>query len=110
MITVTEKALAKLIEIRPDLRSNLWVRVVGGGCSGMSYDLKFHDYTIPLGDAVQVIIGGVLNPLIVMIDKKSALFLNGTVLDFSDGLDGRGFEFHNPNSKRTCGCGNSFCV
>jgi iron-sulfur cluster assembly protein len=110
MITITDKAYAKLVELRKSERDVLWVSVIGGGCSGMSYRLDFRDYKFPGGDATQFILGNFLNPLIVMIDKKSQLFLVGVSLDFSDGLDGRGFEFHNPNSKRTCGCGTSFNV
>lgn len=81
----------------------LRVRVVGGGCSGMSYKLDFE--TTPPGDQDQVF---EQNGVSVVIDKKSLLFLQGTVLDFSDGLQGKGFEFTNPNAKRTCGCGSSF--
>ena len=80
------------------------VQVVGGGCSGMSYKLGFEkDAPKPTDKQFEF-----ENGLKILIDSKSLLFLNGTELDFSDGLNGTGFVFNNPNAKRTCGCGNSF--
>lgn len=83
----------------------LRVRVVGGGCSGMSYKLDF-EQTGPGADDHAFDVDGIR----VHVDKKSALYLKGMTLDFSGGLNGKGFEFNNPNAKRTCGCGTSFSV
>lgn len=81
----------------------LRVQVVGGGCSGMSYKLGFD--ADPANDKDKVF---EKDGVKLVIDSKSLLFLAGTTLDFSDGLNGKGFVFENPNAKRTCGCGNSF--
>ncbi|MEX0601819.1 MAG: iron-sulfur cluster assembly accessory protein, partial [Bacteroidota bacterium] len=82
----------------------LRVGVKGGGCSGMSYVLAF-DENPREGDSV-LQIGG----LTVHVDPKSMFYLSGTTLDFSEGLNGRGFVFNNPNASKTCGCGSSFGV
>lgn len=82
--------------------SMLRVSVVGGGCSGLSYKMAFEekpaegDKTVEFGD------------LRVIVDPRSALFLQGIVIDFVDGLNGSGFTYENPNAKRSCGCGTSF--
>ena len=107
MITVTEKAKSKAIELmsvenRPD--SFIRVGVEGGGCSGLSYKLEF-DNQMKEGDKVFEDKG-----MKIVCDRKSFLYLVGTELDFSDGLNGKGFQFHNPNASRTCGCGESFAV
>lgn len=78
--------------------------VKGGGCSGMSYVLAF-DEKPRQGDETFVMEG-----ITVYVDPKSLFYLSGTTLDFSDGLNGRGFVFNNPNAARTCGCGSSFGV
>lgn len=80
----------------------LRVSVVGGGCSGLSYKMSFDEAVQP-GDHVIETFG-----LKVALDPKSMLFLKGTQLDFSDGLNGQGFVFNNPNAKSSCGCGSSF--
>lgn len=80
------------------------VGVEGGGCSGLTYQLKF-DTELKENDKVFEDKG-----LKLIVDKKSFLYLVGTELDFSDGLNGKGFQFHNPNASRTCGCGESFSV
>ena len=109
MIDVTENAIAQIkrIKTRDSLEENTYLRVkvVGGGCSGMSYNLDFEKESITENDQ-EFDVNGVK----IVVDKKSLLFLNGTKLDFSDGLNGSGFEFVNPNAKRTCGCGSSFAV
>ena len=109
MITVTEKALKEIRRIQEADTSaqgtNLRVQVVGGGCSGMSYKLGFDSVAPASGDKVFEWDGVKL-----IIDAKSFLFLSGTELDFTDGLNGQGFVFKNPNAKRTCGCGSSFSV
>ena len=108
MITITEKAKNRITEIKKeegytDLH-NIRVSVKGGGCSGLMYDLTF-DETIQPSDQVFEDQG-----VKILVDKKSLLYLLGTTLDFSDGLNGKGFQFINPNASRTCGCGESFSV
>jgi iron-sulfur cluster assembly protein len=110
MITVSQKALQHIIElmmesnITPDSH-HLRVGVKGGGCSGLSYVMDF-DTTIESTDETVEIDGG----LKVVIDRKSVLYLYGTELDYSDGLNGKGFQWGNPNASRTCGCGESFAL
>ena len=107
MIKVTEKALKEIRRIQSQdpagNEGNLRVQVVGGGCSGMSYKLGFDKE--PAGASDKIFDQGDIK---ILIDSKSFLFLSGTELDFSDGLNGTGFVFNNPNAKRTCGCGTSF--
>ena len=83
--------------------SFLRLGVKGGGCSGYSYVLQF-DTTAREDDAVV----GRADGIEVRVDPKSSTFLEGMVLDFSEGLGGKGFEFVNPNAKSSCGCGQSF--
>jgi len=108
MVTVTEIAKNKIIELRQKdgLTGEHGVRVAveGGGCSGLMYDLKF-DFETRANDHIFED-----NGIKVFVDKKSLLYLIGTELDFSDGLNGKGFQFKNPNATRTCGCGESFAV
>ena len=80
------------------------VAVKGGGCSGLAYDLAI---TTEERDTDKVV---EQHGIKVMVDKKSYIFLVGTELEFSDGLNGKGFVFVNPNAKKTCGCGTSFSV
>lgn len=108
MITVTENAKNKAVELmrqenRPE-ESFIRVGVEGGGCSGLSYKLEF-DHQLRDDDKVFEDKG-----VRIVCDKKSFLYLVGTQLDFSDGLNGKGFTFNNPNASRTCGCGESFAV
>jgi iron-sulfur cluster assembly protein len=108
MVTVTDLAAHKIKELRDKegLSDNYNVRVAveGGGCSGLMYNLDFASQPQP-NDMVFEDKG-----IKVMVDKKSILYLAGTELDFSDGLNGKGFQFKNPNASRTCGCGESFAV
>ena len=108
MITVSEKARVKLMELRvsegKNDNHNIRVSVKGGGCSGLMYDLGFDAETKPADQIFED------KGIKILIDKKSLLYLAGTVLDFSDGLNGKGFQFVNPNASRTCGCGESFAV
>ena len=110
MITVSEKALLHVINlmmesgITPDSH-HLRVGVKGGGCSGLSYVMDF-DTTIDSTDDIIEVDGG----LKVVIDRKSVLYLYGTELNYSDGLNGKGFQWENPNASRTCGCGESFAL
>ena len=107
MIEVTESAKNRIIELRKQegqSQSHIRVAVKGGGCSGLMYDLEFE--TKPHeGDEVFED-----NDIKIFVDKRSMLYLLGTKLDFSDGLNGKGFQFINPNASRTCGCGESFAV
>ena len=108
MISVTDKAKERIIELRSKEgftdEYNIRVAVEGGGCSGLMYNLDF-DTSLRPNDQVFEDKG-----IKILVDKKSLLYLLGTVLDFSDGLNGKGFQFINPNASRTCGCGESFAV
>ena len=108
MIKISEKAILRLNELKITEKYNsdfsLRVLVKGGGCSGLMYDLMF-DNQISDTDKVFEDAG-----IKIIIDKKSLFYLIGTELDFSDGLNGKGFEFKNPNASRTCGCGESFSL
>ena len=108
MITITPQALTKIHELKAEecLDESYFIRVsvVGGGCSGLSYKLDF-DNEDKEGDQVFESEG-----VKIVCDMKSFLYLCGTELDFSDGLNGKGFNFINPNATRTCGCGESFAV
>ncbi len=83
---------------------SLRVAVKGGGCSGLTYDLDVDDEQRDTDRVIEQ------RGVTIMIDKKSYIFLAGTVLDYSGGLNGKGFVFSNPNAKTTCGCGTSFSV
>jgi iron-sulfur cluster assembly protein len=109
MITIEETALEHIIQlmmeggITPDTHL-LRVGVKGGGCSGLSYVMDFDDKIESTDEVVD------LGPLKVVMDKKSVLYLYGTELQYSGGLNGKGFHWVNPNASRTCGCGESFAV
>ena len=107
MVTISEgaaKKLNSLIEESGFKTPFVRVAVKGGGCSGLSYDLSF-DTDQQTGDTLAE-----NNGVKILIDMKSLLYLFGTELDFSDGLNGKGFQFINPNASRTCGCGESFAL
>ena len=107
MITVTESASLKvksLIEESVFQTPYLRVGVKGGGCSGLAYDLSF-DTESKDGDELFE-----NNGVKILVDRKSLLYLLGTELDYTDGLNGKGFQFINPQASRTCGCGESFAV
>lgn len=101
MITISPKAIEELHRLKPF--PTIRVSIKGGGCSGMTYHLEF-DNSKPLESDKFYTENGIL----LVVDVKSHLYLDGTELDFTDGLNGTGFVFNNPNAKRTCGCGNSF--
>jgi iron-sulfur cluster assembly protein len=109
-ILVSDKAkskVKKLMEdagIADDPNYFLRVGVVGGGCSGLSYKLDFDNEQKPMDQVFED------NGVKVVTDLKSFLYLVNTELDFSDGLNGKGFYFNNPNASRSCGCGESFAV
>ena len=107
MITVTESAKEQAIKLMNEenlINPFIRVGVKGGGCSGLSYDLSFDD-KLNEGDQEFEDKG-----VKIVCDKKSFLYLLGTELDYSGGLNGKGFTFNNPNASRTCGCGESFSV
>ena len=109
-IYVSDKAKSKVIQLMTDAgilndpSYFLRVGVVGGGCSGLSYKLDFDNEPKPMDQVFED------NGMKVVTDLKSFLYLVNTTLDFSDGLNGKGFYFSNPNASRTCGCGESFAV
>ncbi len=116
MIEITEAAIEKIQTLQGEdqlkvllagqgvpLPAPLRVGVRPGGCSGFSYDLFFDMKGEQLNDEVADIAG-----IIVLIDHESARLLEGATLDYREGLQGAGFKFTNPNSSRTCGCGESF--
>ena len=107
MITVTDSAKDQAIKLmKEDGKPNLFIRVgvEGGGCSGLMYQLKFDNEEKEGDKSFED------NGIKVVVDKKSFLYLIGTSLDFSGGLNGKGFVFNNPNAGRTCGCGESFSI
>ena len=109
-VAISEKAAEKIkyFALKDGIDDNVGVRVAvkGGGCSGLTYDLKIS------GDLVHTDTEKVVEQhgVKVIVDKKSYIYLVGTELDFSDGLNGKGFVFENPNAKKACGCGTSFSV
>jgi iron-sulfur cluster assembly protein len=107
MIKVSENAKNEAIKLMAaDHMENGFIRVgvKGGGCSGLMYDLKFDNQAQPDDKVFED------NGIKVVVDKKSYLYLLGTELDYSGGLNGKGFVFVNPNASRTCGCGESFSI
>lgn len=109
-IHVSEKAKQKIQQlmqeagVADDTSYFVRVGVVGGGCSGLSYKLDFDNDQKPTDQVFEN------NGVKVVTDLKSFLYLVNTVLEFSEGLNGKGFYFNNPNASRTCGCGESFAV
>lgn len=109
IFTITDNAITQLKKLMSeDAKVTdehfLRVGIKGGGCSGLSYELAF-DNINQEGDNIFE-----TNNITVHIDKKSYLYLFGTELNYSSGLNGKGFEFINPNASRTCGCGESFAI
>ena len=108
MIEIAESAVQRLKNLKKEEgqpeSTPLRVEVKKGGCSGLSYDLKF-DKTKGEDDKIFVD-----NDITIAVEKKSFLYLAGTILEFSGGLNGKGFVFNNPNANRTCGCGESFSL
>lgn len=109
-ISISDSATKRIHEIRNEQEVSadafLRIGVVSGGCSGLTYDLNFqnegatdqNDKVFEVGD------------LKVLVDMRSFLYLAGTQLDYTEGLEGKGFHFNNPNASRTCSCGESFSV
>ena len=109
MIKVSESAKNKVIQLMTEDGFNpetdyIRVGVKSGGCSGLSYDLKFDNSQSDDDKMFQD------NGIRIIVDKKSFLYLVGTILEYSGGLNGSGFVFNNPNANRTCGCGESFSL
>lgn len=109
MIKVSESAKTRIASLMQEdgfdaARDFVRVGVKSGGCSGLSYELKF-DNTQNEGDKLIED-----NDIKIIVDKKSVLYLAGTILEYSGGLNGKGFVFNNPNAQRTCGCGESFSL
>lgn len=107
MIQISKLAAQQICHLKSqekDLNAFLRVSVVGGGCSGMSYKMKFDTQTNEKDHIFKE------KGVKLVIDPKSYLYLVGTILDFDGGLNGQGFSFNNPNASRTCGCGSSFSV
>jgi len=107
MITVTETAKKQALRLMEDEgKDGFFIRVgvQGGGCSGLMYQLTFDNVEKEDDKAIEN------NGVKVVVDKKSYLYLVGTTLDYSGGLNGKGFVFNNPNAGRTCGCGESFSL
>jgi iron-sulfur cluster assembly protein len=104
MIEVTPKAVQKIREAfaREGVEGALRLGVLGGGCSGLSYQFKFDTRQRPTDNVYEF--GGVR----IVVDPKSLLYLKGMILDWKDSLIHSGFVFENPNAKKSCGCGTSF--
>jgi iron-sulfur cluster assembly protein len=107
-IRLTDKAAAEVTRIKSEnnipASHALRLGVKGGGCSGLTYVLAFDEKSTEKDIVLEK------NGVTVFIDQKSMFYLSGTTLDFSDGLNGRGFVFNNPQATKSCGCGNSFGV
>ncbi|HVX61365.1 MAG TPA: iron-sulfur cluster assembly accessory protein [Pirellulales bacterium] len=106
-VALTEKAATEVKKIMQEQKFEegtvLRVGVAGGGCSGFQYSLGFDKGWDESTDSKYDFHG-----VTVVVDKKSALYLDGTTVDFYDGLEKRGFTFDNPNAVKSCGCGSSF--
>lgn len=107
LITITDRARREIRDIfdreRPDAGTVLRLGVIGGGCSGLSYEMEF-DQPRANDNILE------LDGFAVVLDPKSSIYLKGITLDFQDGLKGKGFVFSNPNATNTCGCGESFSI
>ena len=109
MIQVSDTASKKIVDMMKDdgfdaTVDYVRVGVKSGGCSGLSYELKFDKQSGETDKDFEV------NNVRIAVEKKSFLYLAGTILEFSGGLNGKGFVFNNPNASRTCGCGESFSL
>ena len=109
MIKVSDTAKKKVVQLMTEdgfnaLTDFVRVGVKSGGCSGLSYDLTFDNKKEDSDKVFEE------NNVKIIVDKKSFLYLVGTTLEYSGGLNGKGFVFNNPNANRTCGCGESFSL
>jgi iron-sulfur cluster assembly protein len=107
LVDITERAQREIREIfernKPGVGCGLRLGVVGGGCSGLSYEMDFSDPR-PNDRVIE------FDGFEVLLDPKSSIYLKDVTLDYQDGLKGKGFVFRNPNATNTCGCGDSFSV
>jgi iron-sulfur cluster assembly protein len=106
-VVLTEKAASEVIRAKESAKYGedyfLRVGIKAGGCSGFGYSFGFDkEFDEKIDDRIN------FHGVDVVVDRKSALYLEGTVIDFHEGLDRRGFTFENPNAKKSCGCGSSF--
>ncbi|MDX1638151.1 MAG: iron-sulfur cluster assembly accessory protein [Balneolaceae bacterium] len=110
-ISVSERAADRINQIRREQNipddAVLRVGVVSGGCSGLTYELDFDSGPVDDGDNQKFFEDKGIR---LVVDMRSFLYLSGTTLDFTEGLNGEGFHFHNPNASRTCSCGESFSI
>ena len=107
MLNLTPRAAEKVKEIQNQeglTEQGLRVRVIGGGCAGFSYDLFFEDETSELDQTFTS------HGIAIYIDMMGAQYIEGTEIDYVEGLQGAGFKFVNPQAKQTCGCGSSFAT
>ncbi len=109
MIKVSDTAKQKVVSLMTEsgfdaTTDYVRVGVKSGGCSGLSYELDFDKKSVETDKVFED------NEVRIIVDKKSFLYLVGTVLEYSGGLNGKGFVFNNPNAQRTCGCGESFSL
>jgi len=109
MIKVSETAKKRVVDLMTEggfdaTTDFVRVGVKSGGCSGLSYELDFDKYISETDKVFED------NAVRIVVDKKSFLYLVGTTLEYSGGLNGKGFVFNNPNAQRTCGCGESFSL
>lgn len=107
VVQLTDKAISQIREIfskeNPGPEKGLRLAVIGGGCSGLQYKIEFSDHK----DKDNII---ERDSIRIFVDPKSSIYLKDVILDFKDGLNGKGFVFENPNATNTCGCGESFSV
>lgn len=110
-ISITDRAAERIRQIREEQQvsddAKLRVGVVSGGCSGLTYDLEFDKENGSSDDEDQEFEDKGVK---LVVDMRSFLYLSGTELDYTSGLEGEGFHFHNPNANRTCSCGESFSI
>ncbi len=109
VLSITDRARTRLLEVARAEgialdKTYLRVAVVEGGCSGLTYDLGWDSVMREADHLVED------HGLRLLLDRRSYLYVEGTTLDFTDGLDGKGFHFHNPQATRTCACGESFSL
>lgn len=108
MVTVTDSAKEQLMVLMREEKNAdkpfVRVGVTSGGCSGLSYQLDFDSEQKESDRLIEN------NEIKLLVDKKSLLYLAGTALEYTGGLNGKGFVFNNPNASRTCGCGESFSI
>lgn len=104
-LQMTETAVSKVKEVmtqQDPQPTGLRIGVVGGGCSGFSYQMAFENQPTPMDKVIE------FDGLKVYVDQTSLMYLDGTQVDYVESLEGAGFKFNNPNVKTTCGCGSSF--